>query len=549
MSKTRFAVYAVILVVLSALLVRTTVGLQQRADRYAFFDPLIDAKRLISERYVDPVDEKKLQLGALNGMVEALDDPYTVFVPAEERAEFNKDLTGEYVGIGAMVQMMDGWLTIVTPLEDSPAFRAGIMAGDRVVEIEGRSTMGLAVDECVRLLMGEPGTRVSVVVERKGVRLPVTITRAPIKTRSVKGFHRERPDSERWMHIIDPTRRIAYLRITQFTPRVSDEVREALAGLLAEGGVGGLVLDLRWNPGGLLPEAVAIADLFLPAGTIVSTRGRAVPEQVFKARQAGTLPDFPIAVIINEQSASASEVLAGALVENNRAVAVGTRSFGKGSVQVVIPLDRGGGELKITEQGYFLPSGRSLTRKHDSVEWGVDPTDGFYVPLTSRETIELLRIRREQDVLHAAGSGEASPEERWSDPEWIVSFLKDKQLGAALQAVQARIDTGQWRPTGLPVESGRAVVTDELRRARQTYDRLSKELVRLETRIGAMASGVGVADQPPADLWPDDTNIVGGRVRVLDAEGRLVAELEITGEDLERWLLHADVRKVATSSN
>jgi carboxyl-terminal processing protease len=544
MSKARFAVYAVMLVVLSALVVRTTTGLQQRADRYAFFDPLIDAKRLIVERYVDPVDEKKLQLGALNGMVEALGDPYTVFVPAEERAEFAKDLTGEYVGIGAMVQMVDGWLTIVTPLEDSPAFRAGIMAGDRVVEIEGRSTMGLGVEECVRLLMGEPGTQVSVVVERKGVRQPVTITRAAIKTRSVKGFHRERPDSERWMYVIDPTRRIGYVRITQFTPRVSDEVREAVGGLLAEGGLGGLVLDLRWNPGGLLPEAVAIADMFLRSGTIVSTRGRAVPEQVFRAREEGTLPDFPMAVILNEQSASASEVLAGALVENGRAIAVGTRSFGKGSVQVVIPLDRGGGELKITEQGYFLPSGRSITRRNDSVEWGVDPTDGFYVPLTNRETIEMLRVRREQDVLHAAGAQAPSTEERWSDPDWIVSFLKDKQLGAALSAVQQRIDTGAWHPTGRPMERGRAVVGEELRRARQAYDRLAKELARLESRIGAMETGLGEADQPPTDLWADDLNIVGGRVRVLDAEGRLIAELEITGEDLERWLLHADVRKV-----
>jgi len=543
MSKARFAVYAVILAMLSAALVRTTVGLQQRADQYAFFDPLIDAKRLIGERFVDAVDDKKLQQGAINGMVEALNDPYTVFVPAEDRAEFTKELTGEYVGIGAMVQLTDGWLTIVTPLEDSPAFRAGIMAGDRVVEIEGRSTLGLPVDECGRMLVGEPGTQVAVVIERKGVRQPLTITRAAIKTRSVKGFHRERPDGEKWMYLIDPGRRIAYLRITQFTPRVADEVRDALAGVMAEGGIGGLVLDLRWNPGGLLPEAVSIADLFVDSGTLVSTRGRAVPEQVFKAHAGGTLPRFPIAVVLNEQSASASEVLAGALVENDRAIAVGTRSFGKGSVQVVIPLDRGGGELKITEQGYFLPSGRSITRKDDSVQWGVDPTDGFYVPLATPELIDLLRVRREQDILHTGGGDPGQAEERWSDPEWIVTFLKDKQLGAALQAVQKRIDGGEWQPTGRPLEQGKAVVSDELRRARQTYDRIAKELVRLESRIAAMETGAGAPEEAPADLWADDLAIVGGKLRVLDKGGKVIAELDITGEDLERWLLNADVRK------
>lgn len=543
MSKTRFAVYAGILVLLSAVLVRSTVGLQQRADQYAFFDPLIDAKRLISERYVEGFDEKKLQLGAINGMVEALGDPYTVFVPAADRAEFTKELTGEYVGIGALVQMTDGWLTIVSPLEDSPAFRAGVMAGDRIVEIEGKSTMGVPVDECVRLLIGEPGTQVAVVIERKGKREPLSITRAPIKTRSVKGFHREAPDSEKWMYVIDSARRIAYVRVTQFTPRVADEVRDALAGVMASGGVGGLVLDLRWNPGGLLPEAVSIADMFVSSGTLVSTRGRSVPEQLFKAHEGGTLPSFPIAVVLNEQSASASEVLAGALVENNRAIAVGTRSFGKGSVQVVIPLDRGGGELKITEQGYFLPSGRSITRKDDSVQWGVDPTDGFYVPLTTPELIDLLAVRREQDVLHSGGDGVKHEEERWSDPEWIVSFLKDKQLGAALQAVQKRIDSGSWEPTGLPLEQGKAVVSDELKRSRQAYDRLAKELVRLESRIEAMETGVGAPAQAPADLWADDLIVVGGRVRVTDRDGKVIAELEITGEDLERWLLNADLRK------
>lgn len=541
-SKTRFAVYATLLVLIAA---ASTAAYHARADAYSFFDPLIDVKRILAERYVDKVDERKLQEGAISGMIEALGDPYTVFVPASERDAFNKDLTGEYVGIGATVQMIDGWLTIVTPLEDSPALRSGVMAGDRVVEIEGRSTMGLRVEECVDLLVGQPGTDVRIAIDRQGQRVEKTITRAAIKTRSVKGFHRDPADNQRWQHLIDPARGIAYLRITQFTPGVSKEVLAALNALGADQGrLKGLVLDLRWNPGGLLPEAVLIADLFLSDGTIVSTKGRSVPEQAARAESEGTLPDFPIAVVLNEQSASASEVLAGALVENGRAVAVGSRSFGKGSVQVIVPLDRGAGELKLTEQGYFLPSGRSITRKDDSETWGVDPSEGFYVPLTDSELIELLRVRRDLEVLRGEPGtpAQGQPEERWDDPAWIVDRLKDKQLGAALRAVQARVDSGAWQPTGEPGPASTRIAGDEAQRLRRAADRLSKELVRIETRLAAIERGEPV-ENPSRDLWGESVRVSGGRVTVTDQAGNTIAELDITGEDLERWLSEADVRK------
>lgn len=540
-SKARFALYASLLILIAA---ASTAAFHARADAYSFFDPLIDVKRILAERYVDKVDDKKLQEGAIAGMIEALGDPYTLFVPASDRDAFNKDLTGEYVGIGAQVQMLDGWLTIVTPLEDSPALRAGVMAGDRVVEIEGQTTLGLSVEQCIDRLVGQPGTDVRIAIDRQGERIEKTITRAAIKTRSVKGVHRDPANAERWVHQIDPARGIGYVRVTQFTPGVSQEVLEALRGMGAERGeLKGLVLDLRWNPGGLLPEAVRIADLFLADGTIVSTRGRSVAEQIAKAQSEGTLPEFPIAVILNEQSASASEVLAGALVENNRAVAVGSRSFGKGSVQVIVPLDRGAGELKITEQGYFLPSGRSITRKDDSQTWGVDPSEGFYVPLTDSELIDLLRVRRELEVLRTdAASRNGAEPERWDDPVWIVERLKDKQLGAALRAVQLRIDSGSWQPTGEPGLASTRIAGDEARRLRLAADRLNKELLRVENRLSALDRG----EPTPAesrDLWGDGVRVAGGRVTVTDKNGVTVAELDITGEDLERWLAEADLKK------
>ncbi|MDX2132735.1 MAG: S41 family peptidase [Planctomycetota bacterium] len=510
------------------------------ADDYAFFDELVEVKHLLSQRYVDAPDDARLREGAIRGMVEALDDPYTVYVPAAEQRNFNKDLTGEYVGIGAQVNQQEGWLTIVSPLEDSPAFRAGLMAEDRVVEIDGKSTQGLSVDECIDLLLGEPGTSVVLTVERSGERSQITIVRERIKTRAVKGFRRSDADPNAWDYLIDPNRRIAYIRLTQFTPGCADEVEAALRSVGADSGaLGGLVLDLRFNPGGLLNEAEKIADLFLAEGVIVSTRGRAHPEQVRRAEAPGTLPDFPIVLLLNGQSASASEVLAGALVENNRAVAVGTRSFGKGSVQSVLHLPSGNGsELKLTEQGYYLPSGRSLSRKDDSPAWGVDPTDGFYVPVTDAELIAMLEVRRKNEVLRAAGG--TPPTGNWSDPEWVLEELKDAQLAAAVKAMRGKIDTGAWVKTGQAGQAVTAIGLAEAARLTQLRERMLRELDRTDRRLEALESAVG--EVKPQDLWADSAEVSGGVVEIRDKNGALIATLDVTGPDLERWLVDAPVK-------
>jgi carboxyl-terminal processing protease len=546
-SKKRSSFQGALVGILGVAVIGSTLALTRRGD-YAFFDPLVEVKSAIGQRFYKAPDEKAMQQGALRGMVDALDDPYTVYVPASETREFEKELTGDFVGIGVQIVIKDGWLTVVTPLEDSPAFKAGMMAEDRIVEVEGKSTFGLSSERCIEMLTGSPGTKVSFVVERDGQKLPMTLERQRIVARTVKGFHWEPGGAEgagSWQYYIDPGRGVAYVRLTQFTPTSADEFRDALVAI----GAGteklkGLILDLRWNPGGVMQDATAIADLFLKQGVIVSTKGRARAEEVTRAREEGTLPEFPLAVLINGGSASASEILAGSLTENGRAVAVGTRTFGKGLVQSVLTLPSGQGQLKITEQRYYLPSGRCIQRSDDSAEWGVDPTQGFYVPMSDEEMAAMVKARAQQEVIKASGS--SNPEERWADPEWIIGRLKDPQLAAALKAVQGRIDAGpgaEWRPTGKELPKGASIASADLTKAQKLRDRMEGELIKLDRRIEQLQTAAADAKVEAVDLWPDSVDVTDGRLEVYDKGGRLVARLRITGPDLERWLVDAEVKK------
>lgn len=563
--------------VLGVAVVGSTLALSRRD--YTFFDPLIDVERIIAQRYVVEPDLKAMQQAAITGMVEALNDPYTVYVPPTETGEFNKELTGDFVGIGVQVVTRDGWLTVVSPLEDTPAFKAGIQAEDKIVEIEGKSTFGLSSDECIALLTGQAGTPVKIVIERGGLRKPMTILRERIVTRTVRGFHYDAPAAEEggagqentgkenadgkpadgrdasgvevakpeaasasgsWQYFLDPQRRIAYLRLSQFTPTSADEITQTLEALGArEGKLGGLIIDLRWNPGGVLSDAVQISDLFLEDGVIVSTKGRSRQEEVARAEKDGTLPDFPLVLLINSGSASASEVVAGALTENKRAIAVGTRTFGKGSVQTVVTLPSGQGQLKVTEQKYYLPSGRSIHRLENSTTWGVDPTEGFYVPMTEEETRAMLDVRRQEDVIGIRRKEDAA---NWSRPEWIVERLKDPQLAAALRAAQGKVDSGEWKPTGQALPQGNQLAVNDLERLSRMRERMEKELARLDRRIAALEDAGVTETRTP--LFPAQAALTGGRVEVFDKDGKPIASLSITGPDLERWLQEADVKKV-----
>jgi carboxyl-terminal processing protease len=520
-----------------------TNAIRSPSDSYGFFDPIVDVHALIDNLYVDEPDEDKLQQAAINGMIEELGDPYTTFVPRKDTERFSKDLTGEYVGIGAEVQIRDGWLTISSPLDGSPAWKAGVMADDRVIKIDGESTEGKSIDDAIDLLTGEPNTKVVITVERGGETLDIPIIRNHIKVQAVKGFMRIDGDGA-WEHVIDPSAKIGYLRLTQFTPGATKEIESTIAATKEElgGELNGLIIDLRFNPGGLLDEAVAIADMYLDEGTIVSTKGRVFKEHIETAHAKGTDTQLPLIVLVNGQSASASEILSGALSDHDRAIIIGTRTFGKGSVQTVRALESGAGVLKITEQHYYLPSGRLLHRKEDSTVWGVDPTPGYFVPLSNDELFAMLTARRQQEVIAHNDEEEMVD---MSDPEAVLETLEDPQLSAALRVMQHRVEAGEFAPIGIEPNTPNDVELAELNALRNQQERLSRELARIAKRVDVVQTAIDPdqADENPRDFWDDDTDVTGGELIVRDKDGKVISTLKITGENLERWLIDADVEK------
>ena len=508
-----------------------------KSTDYSFYDPIVDVHNMIEHLFVtEPVDQD-IQLGAIKGMLEELNDPYTSFIPADHERNFNKDMKGQYVGIGAEVQLVDGWLTIASPMDDSPAWKAGVMADDKVIKIDGVSTEGFSINDSIDKLLGDPKTDVTITVERDAQEIDITITRDHIKVQAVKGFMRSDGGEGPWRYLIDDSNNIAYIRLTQFIPGCADDLQTAIQTVTenAGGQLGGLILDLRYNPGGLLSEAVKIADLFLDDGTIVSTKGRAHKDRSEKAHKKGTLPDFPIVTLINSNSASASEILAGALSDHNRAIVIGARSFGKGSVQTVRPLESGIGTLKMTEQYYYLPSGRLLHRKDDSTVWGVDPTEGYYLSMTNPERSAMLAARRENEVIHKIDTPALT------DTTEIIESLDDVQLTAAMAVMTNRIETGDFAPVGIESNQPDDAAYEELIALRLQEERIYRQLERIAKRVTAIETVVD-NDENPLDLWDDETKIAGGKLTVTDADGNLVTTLEITGQNLERWLIDADVK-------
>ncbi|MFG0329518.1 MAG: S41 family peptidase [Phycisphaerales bacterium] len=531
---------------IGALLVSTSLMAYERNDTYEWFEAIQDVRRMIRDFYVEDVDAdqmEQLQLGAINGMIETLNDPYTEFIPAERLRDFDKATGGVYVGIGAEVNMNNGWFTIITPMPGSPALEAGLQAGDQIREIDGESTEGEPINDTIDRLMGEPGTPVAVKVFRDGINedelLEFRIIRRQIEVETVEGLRRV---GDHWDYFLDPQEKIAYLRLTQFTGNTYQMLAETLSGLIDDG-LKGLVLDLRFNPGGRLDAAIGISDLFLEEGDIVSIKGRATPEQTWSAQRRGTLPDFPMVVLVNGQSASASEIVSGSLKDNDRAIVIGTRTFGKGKVQDVNrDLPSGAGILKITTAYYYLPSGRNIQRVDDSDIWGVDPSPGFWSPMTTAQYNQMLRIQRELDVIRNGEDGEG----RWGDPDWIEDRLKDPQLSAAVEAIRLRLTDGEWVATGQEMPE-HAEVLAELRRAERRQELLQEELDRTNDEIQQLMAFVpeDEADEADVDLIPGNPVLVGGVLEIRDPEGKIIAELRITDEtDLELALLKAGVTPI-----
>jgi len=340
---------------------KSAVGAEERSE-YSDLELLTDVLTIVSRSYVEEVSMKDLIYGAINGMLASL-DPHSSFMPPEMYKEMQVETTGEFGGLGMEVTIRDGILTIVSPIEDTPAFRAGLKAEDRIVKIGDKPTNDLSIVEAVDLMRGPPGTDITIFIMREGFERPreISLVRENIKIKSVKGRMLE--DG------------FAYAHITQFQERTADDLHKLLKDLRGEsnGALAGLILDLRNNPGGLLDQAVKVSDTFLAEGLIVYTDGREEGSRMrFEATATGTEPTYPIVALINGGSASASEIVAGALQDHGRAVLLGTQTFGKGSVQTIIPLSDDSG-LRLTTARYYTPNGTSIQARGITPDIPVPP--------------------------------------------------------------------------------------------------------------------------------------------------------------------------------
>ncbi|MEK6815003.1 MAG: S41 family peptidase [Nitrospirota bacterium] len=301
---------------------------------------------LVQKNYVDEVKTKEIVYGAIRGMLNTL-DPHSAFMKPEQYKEMQVETKGEFGGIGIQIGIKDAMLTVIAPLEGTPADKAGIRAGDKIVKVDGKSTKDMTLTEAVEKMRGPKGTQVTLTILRDEFAAPkdFTITRDIIKIQSVR--HKDLGDG------------VGYIRITQFQERTSEDLGKAVAKM-KEAKVTALVLDLRNNPGGLLNQAVEAADFFLPPKRlVVYIKGRRGDKDEFFTREEETFQGIPIVILVNEGSASASEIVAGALQDWGRAVVMGTQTFGKGSVQTVLPLTDGSG-IRLTTAKYYTPKGRSI---------------------------------------------------------------------------------------------------------------------------------------------------------------------------------------------
>lgn len=318
---------------------------KETKERYQDLQAFAKVLNYVQNYYVEDVDSKKMLQGAIKGMLREL-DPHSTYLSAQQFAEFQNETSGSFGGIGVEISSQNGLLTVIAPIEDTPAYIAGIKPGDKIIAIDGKSTKGMSLLEASSMMKGKLGTSIKFTIGRESAEKPIDfkITRAAIKIKSVKET--------------DLGDGFTYIKITSFIENTATDLEALLAAKKDK--AKGLILDLRRNPGGLLDQAVRVSDLFLKEGVIVSTMGRDKKnKEIAMATQNGAFTSIPMIVLVNEYSASASEIVAGALQDNKRAVIMGEKTFGKGSVQTIINLGDGAG-LKLTIARYYTPNGRSI---------------------------------------------------------------------------------------------------------------------------------------------------------------------------------------------
>ena len=344
---------------------------------------LVEVLHKIKNDYVEPVDDKKLIENAMRGMLSGL-DPHSAYLDADDYEDLQEGTSGEFGGLGIEIGVDDGFIKVVSPIDDTPAQQAGIQSGDTIVRLDDTPVKGLSVNDAVKRMRGKPGTDITLTIVREGEQKPLVfkLTRALVKVASVRS------------RMLEPG--FGYLRIAQFQAATGDDVLKQLGDLKqqADGKLRGLILDLRNNPGGILGGAVAVADAFLESGLIVYTDGRVADSKLeFTAKPPDQIAGAPLIVLINEGSASASEIVAGALQDRGRAVIMGRRSFGKGSVQTILPMSNKSA-IKLTTARYFTPAGRSIQAEGIKPDISIDKVKVAAIKASDSEFVKESDLTR-----------------------------------------------------------------------------------------------------------------------------------------------------------
>ncbi|MCC6910256.1 MAG: S41 family peptidase [Phycisphaerales bacterium] len=411
------------------------------------------ADRSRASRVIERIEEKNAETVKLppevlyhefgDGCISVL-DPFTDIVWPDELQVFRRQLEGSFSGVGIQIIIDENnQLTIVTPLKDSPAHRAGIQAGDDIVAVDGRSTVGITTSQAIDQITGPKGTPVTLTVRREGEPEPIDyrLVRADIPIETVKGWKLQ--DGNEWDYFMNREQGVGYIRLTGFMQQTVDDFDMAIAEMGED--LQGLVIDLRYNPGGQLQAVIDLCNRFVSRGVIVSTEGPGKKvNRVHRAmahRTAERLADIPVVVLINEGSASASEIMAGCLRDHQRAVVVGTRSYGKGSVQQISNrVDGGNALLRITLEHYLLPNGDEIHREPESTQWGVEPH--ITVRMTPKQIGDSLTILRDVDVLPDAEAQLTPEQAAQRDPNRLLTEDLDLQLQTAVVLIQSRLENG-----------------------------------------------------------------------------------------------------------
>ncbi|UUO05590.1 S41 family peptidase [Blastopirellula sp. J2-11] len=415
------------------------------ASRNRFMRLFGESLDIISYEYVRSIDTETLFNSAMNGMTMELDQNST-YIPPVEFEDFREELDQEFGGIGihVMYDEKNDQMLVVTPVSGTPAYAAGVQAGDVIVAIDGKKVAVDGFEKAVQRLRGVVGTTVKLQVQHIGQTKPteIEVERARIQVASVLGDTHDGAGD--WNYYLEAYPRIGYIRIESFGDLTADEFRGAWESI--DGKVDGLIVDVRNNPGGYLTAAEEICDMFLDQGVIVSTRGRdGRIEEISEATSTDTIipKDLPVVVLVNQYSASASEIVAACLQDHDRAVIIGQRSYGKGTVQSIFPLDRAQRALKITTATYWRPSEQNIHRFPDYGDddpWGVSPNEGFDIPLSDEDLKNMLRSRSFRDVDRSNIADKAAIDAREKSEEEIeLEGFVDPQMEKAIESIQSQM--------------------------------------------------------------------------------------------------------------